>query len=35
VDRVTKTKESAMQALVELGIYTKNGKLHKRYRSVA
>jgi hypothetical protein len=35
VDRVTTTKESAMQALVDLGIYTKSGKLHKRYRPVA
>lgn len=30
--RVTKTKESARQALIDLGIYTKDGKLTKHYR---
>jgi hypothetical protein len=35
VDRVTKTKESAMQELIDAGIYGRNGKLRKQYRSVA
>lgn len=30
--RVTKTKETARQALIDLGIYTKAGKLTKHYR---
>jgi hypothetical protein len=35
VNRVTKTKESAMQELVDAGIYDRRGKLCKQYRSVA
>lgn len=35
VDRVTKTKESAMKELVDAGIYDTKGRLRKQYRSVA
>jgi len=35
VDKVTRTKETAMQELIDAGIYGKDGKLTKRYRSVA
>jgi hypothetical protein len=31
--KATRSKESAMKALVESGIYTKSGKLSKNYRS--
>ncbi|MGB0060032.1 hypothetical protein [Candidatus Binatus sp.] len=31
--KATRSKESAMKALVESGIYTKTGKLSKNYRS--
>jgi len=30
--KATRSKESAMKALVESGIYTKSGKLSKNYR---
>jgi Spy/CpxP family protein refolding chaperone len=35
VDKVTKTKESAVKELVDAGIYDRRGKLRKQYRSVA
>lgn len=35
VDRVVRTRETAMKELIDAGIYGKNGKLTKRYRSVA
>lgn len=35
VDKVTRTPELAMQELVDAGIYEKNGKLSKQYRTVA
>jgi hypothetical protein len=35
VREVTKTRESAVQELVDAGIYGANGKLKKQYRSVA
>ena len=35
VDKVTRTREAAIQELIDAGIYGKNGKLTKRYRSVA
>ena len=31
--KATRSKESAMKALVESGIYLKSGKLSKNYRS--
>jgi hypothetical protein len=31
--KATRSKQSAMKALVESGIYTKSGKLTKNYRS--
>ncbi len=31
--KATRSRESAMQVLVEAGIYTKSGKLAKNYRS--
>ena len=35
VDKVTRTRESAMKELVDAGIYDTRGKLRKQYRSVA
>jgi len=35
VDRVARTKESAMKELVDAGIYDRKGKLRKQYRPVA
>jgi len=35
VDKVTRTKASAMKELVNAGIYDSRGKLRKQYRSVA
>jgi len=35
VDRVTKTRASAMKELVDAGIYDSKGKLRKQYRPVA
>jgi hypothetical protein len=35
VDRVTKTKESAIQELVDAGLYVRPGKLRKQFKSVA
>lgn len=29
--RVTRTRETARQALIDLGIYTEEGKIHKNY----
>jgi hypothetical protein len=35
VNRVTKTPAKALQELIDAGIYSKDGKLDKRYRSAA
>ncbi len=35
VDKVTKTRETAVQDLIDAGIFTRSGKLAKQYRSVA
>jgi len=35
VDKVTRSRKAALQDLIDAGIYGKNGKLTKRYRSVA
>lgn len=32
VNKVTRNRESAMQELIDAGIYDANGKLSKRYR---
>ena len=29
--KVTKTKETARRALIDMGIYTEDGKIHKDY----
>ncbi len=35
VDKVTRTRASAVKELVDAGIYGTDGKLKKQYRSVA
>jgi hypothetical protein len=35
VKKVTRTRETAMQELIDAGIYGSNRKLKKQYRSVA
>jgi hypothetical protein len=35
VDKVTRTRASAVKELVDAGIYGSDGKLKKQYRSVA
>ncbi len=35
VAKVTRTRESARQELVDAGIYNADGTLHKNYRTVA
>ena len=35
VEKVTRTRESAMQELIDAGIYGRDGKLRKQYRSIA
>jgi hypothetical protein len=35
VKKVTRTRETAMQELIDAGIYSPNRKLRKQYRSVA